>query len=399
MIWGHIMILVDGLLNNDFCQSPLRRVPSTSMVLAALLICLSGCHLDGKGRQIVVGLSINLSGSSGAPADDIRDGAVLAVKEINSKGGVKGRALRLIVRDDQNTREGVLKADRDLVNSGALVIVGHSYSQNTLTAYPLVTSAGRLLFTPYTATSSLSGKDDLFFRTSVDNRAYAKAFDRYFTSEGIRSASFLLDISNPSFSWDIFNQIDSLGKYRLRAVEYDHRSHDGLERSVESLLEDSPQAVVLVTEVKSTGIIAQKLRGAGFRGRIMGTLWAYGPRLFLFGGSAVEGMTLVTMLKPGYDSPKYRAFARSFLNEFGRAPNPKAARAYEAMWILRDAMAMVRGDLTPLAIKKALLAGYFKTIMGTVTFDRYGDVARPIYAITVKRGKFVVTRQLLPESS
>ncbi len=358
-------------------------------------IFLWNCHIKETSRPIIIGLSVNLSGATGAPSDDIRDGAILGVKEVNQNGGVRGRPIQLLIRDDHNTKEGVLRADQELIDAGAVVIIGHSYSQNTLIAYPLVTGAGRVLFTGYTATSKLSGIDDLFIRTSVDDTMYAKAFDLYLKKRGFTRLAFLVDISNPSFSLDIFRLIGKSGsRYRLWYVEYDSRRPGRFKEIAQELLEGDPEAIILLTEVKGTGILAQKLRELGYKGLLMASIWAYGPRLFTFGDDAVEGLILISMLKPKYDNPGYKLFERNYRDEFGRSPTVKAARAYEAIWILWDALSRIDGKITGNALKESLLAGNYTTILGHVAFDKFGDVRRPIYALRATRGNFVVEEEL-----
>ncbi len=123
---------------------------------------------------IKIGLAINLSGRGGEAGEYIRDGALLAIEEINSSGGVNGRLLELLIRDDQNSDEGIKNADESLINEDVVAIIGHSISANTIKAYPYVTSRNILLISPYAATTQLSSKDDFFLRTSVDCALYGE---------------------------------------------------------------------------------------------------------------------------------------------------------------------------------------------------------------------------------
>ena len=57
---------------------------------------------------------------------DGRDGALLAVETLNKAGGVTGRTLELVVRDDLSTDEGALAADLELKEAGVVAIVGRN---------------------------------------------------------------------------------------------------------------------------------------------------------------------------------------------------------------------------------------------------------------------------------
>ena len=82
--------------------------------------------------------------------------------------------MELLIKDDMNTQAGIIAADNALIEQGVPVIIGHVTSNSSLIAYPVITSRKVLMFTPYTATTELTGKDDLFLRTSVDVSRYAR---------------------------------------------------------------------------------------------------------------------------------------------------------------------------------------------------------------------------------
>lgn len=123
------------------------------------IFLFSSCTTNQQPAPIKIGLSINLSGRGGEAGEHIRDGALLAVAKINSSGNVNGRPLELLVRDDQNTDEGIREADESFVNNGVTLIIGHSTSRDTLLAYPVVSVRNILFIIPYVATNTLNGKD------------------------------------------------------------------------------------------------------------------------------------------------------------------------------------------------------------------------------------------------
>ncbi len=366
-------------------------------LLVALLIATSvifvSCNLK-REKVVNIGLAINLSGYSGTPAEDIRDGALLAVKEINR--GHLSPKLRLIVKDDRNDRSAVVEADRQLIRAGCPVIIGHSHSQNTLTAYPVVTGAGRILITAYTATTRLSRKDDLFFRTSVDNYLNAKAFAELLKRRGMKDILMVLDLSNPSFSLDLGEKIKKGFNGSVKQIGIDTREDVDWDGAVQRIIRADPQAVVMITEVKSTAILCQKLRKGGYKGKFLATIWAQGPYLLSYGGNAVEGLEIVSFMKPRYGNESYSRFERSMMKEFHKRATPKSARAYELIHILHEAMNKCGQEADdPACIKNELLKGKYDFLLGKVQFDRFGDVNRPIYCITVKNGRFHFDHRLL----
>jgi branched-chain amino acid transport system substrate-binding protein len=366
------------------------------IVIISLIISqipwLGAC--DRKKEPIKIGLSINLSGRGGTAGEYIRDGAMLAVSEINKKGGVHGHPISLLIKDDKNTDEGVLQADKELIAEGVPVIIGHTYSETTLKAYPYVTLHNTLLFTPFTGTTKLTGKDDLFFRTSIDNSAYGRALSALLVKQQIKTVSFLLDMSNSSFALDYVEQTRKHYPGHITPIPFNSRKTTDWKRIIPGLLDPKPDAIILLTEVTMTGIAAQKLRAKGFEGELIASLWAQTPDLMRYGGKAVEGLTIITFISPQYNNPQYVAFAKAVKERFNKPVTARTVRAYEAIQIISEALKQCT-EISVQELKKALLEiSRFDSVMGPVRFDTFGDVVRPIFEIRVKNGKFYNAGQI-----
>ncbi|HFQ90646.1 MAG TPA: amino acid ABC transporter substrate-binding protein [Desulfobulbus sp.] len=366
-------------------------------VLLALAFLLASCSREKE--PVRIGLAINLSGDGGPAAEHIRDGARLGVETVNRHGGINGHPLELLVRDDRNDPDDILAVDQDLINRGVPVIMGHSISQNTLVAYPLVTGQNVLLFTAYTATSKLSNRDDLFFRTSVDTTIYGRAMAGLLHRAGITRISALLDLDNASFSEDYLRQIRKNYSGAVNRVTFHARKETDWNRISARLLKGDPQAVIMLANYRQTAIIAQKLRQAGATFPFYATLWDQSPCLIHIGGRAVEGIRILTFIAPEYDNDQYHHFARLLERRYLRQPTAKSMRGYEMVQILARAMRAVPYPPSAEAIKQQLLATTFTTLLGRVRFNRYGDVRRPLYLVTVRNGRFVQERVLDPATA
>lgn len=78
-----------------------------------------------EGEPIVIGMATSLSGSIALFGEANRNGAQLAVDELNEAGGVLGRPLELIVRDDQAQPEEGVSIARDLIiDDGVSALLG-----------------------------------------------------------------------------------------------------------------------------------------------------------------------------------------------------------------------------------------------------------------------------------
>ncbi|MBU1234485.1 MAG: ABC transporter substrate-binding protein [Proteobacteria bacterium] len=356
-----------------------------------VLLLLGGC--DREPQPIKLGLSINLSGLGGEAGEQIRDGALLAVDAVNSQGGINGRPLELLVRDDENSDEGIARADQSLINEGVVAIVGHSYSSTTVKAYPLVMKNEVLLITAYTGTGSLSGKDDFFFRTAVDTTLYGEKVAALLNEKKISSVSFLMDMSNPAFVVDYKEKTERNFSGRVTEVRFDSKQENDWQQIVADLMVSDPDAIIFLTEASMTGVALQKLASSGYDGLRIATLWAQTPGLMRYAGGAVEGLLVVSFINPDNHSPQWLEFSEKMEAQFKKKATARSGRACELVMILADALRRC-SVITPAELKKALLAGEYQTLMGQVRFDSFGDVNRPVYQIIVRDGAFHTVKEL-----
>ncbi|MEA2108398.1 MAG: ABC transporter substrate-binding protein [Pseudomonadota bacterium] len=355
-------------------------------LLFILPIIIVSCS-QSSSEPIKIGLAVNLSGRGGEAGESIRDGALLAVKEINEQGGIEGRRLELLVRDDENNDEGIRKADESLIDNQVLAVIGHSYSANTIKAYPIVTAKNTVLITAYSATNSLSKKDDLFLRTSVDCRLYGRKATKLLQKKGISSVAFLMDMTNAAFAVDYVKSVKKYYSGKISTTRFFSRENTDWDQVAKTLLEPQPEAVFLLTEATMTAVILQELQSRKYQGIRLATLWAQNPNLLKFAGRTAEGLSLISYIEPDNQRQTYLEFSKKMVEKFKKPASGRSVRSYSLVRILADALRRCP-SINPAELKKSLLAGKYETLMGQVKFDQYGDVIRPVYEIIVRDGRF-----------
>ena len=355
------------------------------LMFSIFFLCLSSCKQPQE--PIKIGLAINLSGRGGEAGEHIRDGALLAIENVNNSGGISGAPLELLIRDDTNTEAGVRKADESLIAEGVVAIIGHSQSSNTITSYPFVTSHNTLLITAYTAATKLSGKDDLFIRTSVDCELYGEKTAALLKRKNAHSVAFFMDMTNSAFVLDYADRVKQHFSGSVTEVKFNSRAQADWTQIIKDLLAPQPDAIVLLTEASMTGVALQKLNAAGYAGDCVGTVWTHTPSLMRHAGKSAESLSIITFVNPENSSPGYISFSREIEEKFHKKATARSTRAYEMVMIL--ASALKRSESTGSEdLKKSLLSGQYDTLMGHVEFDRYGDVVRPVYEVVVRGKKF-----------
>jgi branched-chain amino acid transport system substrate-binding protein len=358
--------------------------------LAAALTVLVSC---GQKEPVRIGYVGGLSGRVADLGRDGRNGAILAVEARNAAGGVGGRPVELIIRDDAQDRETAIKVDRELLGLGVEAIIGHMTSSMSQAVIPIINEGDVLLVSPTTTTTYLSGLDDQFLRVTATTKEYASHMARYLREEaGIETVTLVYDLGNQAYTESWYNDFrtEFVSREGLMSGTFTFTSgpEAGFEHLALRALETSPDALVIVASALDTAMLAQQVRKVGSEVVLAASAWASTEQLLELGGKAVEGMILSQFFDRESSDPAYIAFRDHYREQFGRLPGFAGVRAYDAAMVVLEALQQkMRGE----SLKEAVLRiRTFQGIQGSLTFDEYGDVEGRTIVTTVREGKFQV---------
>ncbi|SHN41912.1 amino acid/amide ABC transporter substrate-binding protein, HAAT family [Cryptosporangium aurantiacum] len=116
----------------------IRMAPFLAAVLVAATLagCDSGSE-DSESGPIRIGLTVPLTGNYQALGTGDQQGAQIAVEQINADGGIDGRRIELVVKDDKTQPDQSVLAFNAHKNEGAVAVIGSSFSNSALAAIPL----------------------------------------------------------------------------------------------------------------------------------------------------------------------------------------------------------------------------------------------------------------------
>ncbi|MDO6384830.1 ABC transporter substrate-binding protein [Uliginosibacterium sp. 31-12] len=358
-------------------------------VLALLVVCaLSAC---GDSDKIRIGFLGGLSGRYQDLGNAGRDGATLAVEMRNAQGGVGGRLVELVARDDEQDATQARRALDDLVAMQVAAVVGPMTSSVAVAVAPRLAQTGTVMLGVHTTTTELTGKDDMFFRVIDDTNKYASEVARFhYQRRNVRQVAILYDLANVDYSasWvaDYKRTIEGLGGAVVRSISFDshyERKYDDMART---LLDVAPDMVVIVANAVDTAEIVGKLRGQNERVQLAGCGWANTERLLENGGKQIEGLLLEEYVDLEDFSRVYQDFREAYVQRFKKEPSYGASMAYEAANIVMDALSH---NPDPRQLKQTLLSvGSFRGVQGNIRFDPYGDVQRSVFFAEVRDGRF-----------
>jgi branched-chain amino acid transport system substrate-binding protein len=365
------------------------RIAKTA-VLAATALVLASC----QPAPLKIGVPLVLTGVNSGIGVSGRNGVELAAKKINETGGIKGRRIELIVRDDGDDPDRALEADKEMRSLGAQALVGHMTSKSGAKAVPWCNETRMLLISPTISSTDWSGKDDYFFRVIGSNDLQGRALAAEALRRGFRRALVFTESKNQSFTAAVsgaFASVFESGGGRVAAT-LSFTASDTLDHAAlaKTAIGYKPDLVEFTASAYDLALFAQELAKAGARIPIFGPMWSMTEDLFIQGGKAVEGVVVAGTTDLASKSPAYLAFRVSYRASFGEEPSFGAVHGYEALMMLAVASRSA-DDLDSPGLRKAILATRnFQGLQTDFAMDASGDCARPYRLFEARGGAFVV---------
>lgn len=359
-------------------------------------------------QDITIGLSMVKSGPLKNVGEATETALDIAVAEINAKGGVNGKPIRLVKFDTgSDPRQAATATQKFAQDDNALAIIGPFSSGEAAVAFPIGERLGIVQMPNAASQPGLTGNFSYAWRLTADE---GKQFTRLITTlkrKNIKAdhaeIMYLSDervsnISGTQFYPAIFKaNAVAFGE----PVAFQYNSFD-VAPQVSQILERKPDVVALAATPDSAGKVIKELRRQGFQGRVIGSqIFADPNALDLFGKDA-DGLLIVAGF--WYDrNDLTRAFTRRFGEENAKRglvtkkiPHHTDAQAYDIVYLLKQAMeqAKITGDISKLAAERTAIRDAMKGIRFTgvtgenTCFNDQRDAQLPGFVIEIQDVKW-----------
>ena len=364
-------------------------------ILSILISTAIGCE---QKSPIKVGFVGGLTGRLSDLGTAGRNGVILAVEEINSRGAINGRPVELITKDDKQDPKEALRVDRELIDEGVVAIIGHMTSAMSMAVLPFINKEKVLMISPTTTTNKLTGIDDFFIRIMAPNKSETDHLARQASKVmGLKRMAAIYDLSNRAYTEGFFNnfkqEFEGLGGKVEHVETFTSGKDADFVKLAGSLLKPDPDGVLIVTGGPDAAMICQRIRMTVSKVPIISCGWAMTADLIHDGGPAVEGVIFSQLFDRESRHKTYLNFRKRFEERFGEEPNFAAAHGYEAVLALFKALSK---NADPQELKATILQqDMFEGVQGDFKVDKYGDPQRKRFLITVKNGQFQTAENVL----
>lgn len=383
---------------------------SAAAVMALSLAGCSGGSMDdsssssakASGDSITIGTVTTNSGTAAAYGEAEVKGFELAVSEINAKGGINGKKVKLESMDDKGDATEASNAYNKLAgDNNVLAVAGPTISATTAAVAPLADQSKLVTIAP-AATSDSIETGNYLFRTCFKDSYQGEVAAR-FAAENlkVKKVAVLYGTGDPYSSGVGEAFAKAAEKLGLEVVDKESSSSaDDTEYSAQLQKIQTSGAELLYApyyySVAGPYIIPQA-RSVGFEGYVMGPDGYDG--LKLTGDKSQYNKTYYTTHYSADDNTntKVQDFIKSYKSKNNAEPNTFAALGYDTIYMIKQAIEKAGKNATREDVRNAVASMTFDGVTGKFTMDKSGSPTKSVIVLEMKDGKPVYNTTVQPK--
>ncbi|MCL2272842.1 MAG: ABC transporter substrate-binding protein [Treponema sp.] len=352
-----------------------------SIVIAILAVSMAFAAGGKDSDTVVIGAIFPLSGGVAFYGNESRDGALLALEEINAAGGLLGKKLTLISEDDEGNAEKTVNAFTKLTSRDkASFIIGSSTSGPTQAMSTLAQRNRIVLISPSATNIAVTRAGDYVFRACfIDPFQGVVGANFAYNTLRSRRAAVLYDAGadyNKGLADAFKGQWRSLGGQLVADEAYQTGEVD-FNAQITRIRAANPDVVYLPNYYNDVSLQAKQLRDRGINCALIGGD-GWDGLVDNAGNEVINGFWSSGFASDTTD-PRGAAFVRAFQARFNRTASQFAALGYDSMMLVADGI-KAAGSFDTAAVKDAMAKINGTYITGNIRFDANRD---PIKGATI----------------
>ena len=348
---------------------------------------------DGE-KTVRLGLIGPMTGDHANYGTSTRDGAQIAVDEINEAGGVNGYTFVLDTQDSQGDPDSAVSAYGKLMDSGMNVSLGCVLSGEAQSVITAAVEDGILIVTPTSSAVACIEGNPNAFRVCFNDAA-----------QGTASADYIAD-NNLGTKIAVFYQSDidySAGLYETFAAEaaakgleiveeqtFTAGSNTDFSTQINAIRDSGCELVFLpIYAAEAATFLTQaagKLDGVTY----FGCDGLDGIQTKISDTSLIEGLMMLTPFAADAEDAATQSFVEKYVPVHGTEPDQFAADGYDAVYIVKAAMEQCGKTPADADFNEAMVAAMYEItvvgLTGTMTWDDNNEPNKPAKAMVFHDG-------------
>ncbi len=381
----------------------MKKIVGVIVSLLALTMAVTGCSKSSD--KIKIGLNFELSGEVSSYGEAEVLGIELAIEQVNAAGGIDGKLIELVKRDNKSDDVETKSIATYLATQEKVsVILGAATSGLTKTQVPVVNQYEVPLISPSATADDITNDG-----VNVEPYVYRVSFIDSF--QGITMANFASDNLGKSKAVILGDQSSDYAKGLAETFNEQFKKNGGTIVSHEAYVKgekDFNSVLTLIAQkdfdvlfipgyYEEVGLIIKQARELGIKVPIIGGDGFDSPVLFNLAGPAALYDIYYSQAYSSIDQdPIVVKFLKDFEDKYKVEPNAFSALGYDTAMLAVDAIKRA-GSTDPKAINEALAnTKNFEGVTGNIQIDEWHNAIKSAAVLEIQDGKIVNSIRVNP---
>lgn len=357
-----------------------KKIFTYALVALMCLALVIGCSpkAPAEADTILIGGNFEITGEVAEFGAKGENGAKLAIKEINEKGGILGKQVKYISADNKSEAgESTAAATKLITQDKVVAMVGPMTTGNTFAVIQVATDNKIPVVTPSGTNTTLTVTEDGKLNEWIFRACLIDPF------QGEVAANFALDTIKAKTAALVIDQkgdyakglaasfqkvFEAAGGKVVASEQYVAGQDKDFRAILTNIRSHNPDVIFVPGYYGEAGLIVKQARELKIEAAMLGgDGWGTGPMVEVAGAEAMNNTFYVDHVAA--DDPNLAEFAAAYKAEYNKEVDSFAVLGYDAAKLLLDAIERA-GSTDSEAIKKALESTTgFKGVSGEINID------------------------------
>lgn len=370
------------------------KLMKTVMIGAAMIFAACGGEKKvPETTTVKIGGLAPLTGSLAIYGVTTTNGAELAVKEINSNGGINGKQIDYIVLDTKGDATESVMAYNKLVDDKVAAVIGDITSKPTVAVAEIAAQDNMPMITPTGTQVDITEAGPNVFRVCFTNPYQGTvlatlAKERF----GAQTAGILVNNSSDysdGIAKAFTEQAEKLGINITVKEGYADGDRD-FRAQLTKIATVNPDVLLIPEYYEQASLIAAQAREMGVKSIFVGSDgWdGISKTLDETAYKVIENSYFTNHFSMQDESQKIQNFIKAYKDAYKEDPSAFSALGYDAVYMVKEAIEKA-GSTEKQAIVDALKGIEYDGITGYLTFDENNNPVKAVTILKIQNGEYV----------
>jgi branched-chain amino acid transport system substrate-binding protein len=372
-----------------------RSVQRIALGGALLLLAHSSRLLAAIAEPLPIGVAVSQTSNVALLGQEQVIGVRLAEEYFNSKGGVGGAKIQVLLEDSAGDEASTINAFNSLLRKNVVAIVGPTLSQQAFAADPLANKAKVPVIGPSNTAKGIPQIGPFVSRVSapialVAPHALEAALKRNPQAKNVAVLYAQNDAFSTSESQTFQEAVKADKRLTLGTIQKFQTTDTDFTTQVTEVLKVKPDLVIISGLAADGGNLVKQLRQLGYKGVVVGGNGLNTPNVFPVCQKYCDGILIAQAYSPEAPDAMNKTLIELYQKKHKKMPGQFTAQAFTAVQVIVEALnsldqkkkvASYQVKELRQALNQQLLSQSYQTPLGTISFDKDGEIVQKSFYV------------------